>query len=174
MFVSSSPSPRSPRRSAWSPSGSHGERPDLLLDPLPDSAGLHIKVVLGLKIQPEPLGGSEVSSQPERSVGRDRASAMDDLVDPARRNQDVLGEAILTDTHRDQELLQEDLPRMDRCKSLGHHRPLVIVDDLDVVGIATMPSKADSPLIVDPDAVLSEPITSQPLKPVARRHAKIV
>jgi hypothetical protein len=32
---------------------------------------------------------------------------------------------------------------------------LVVVDDLDVVGIATVPPEADPPLIVDPDAVLS-------------------
>jgi hypothetical protein len=42
------------------------------------------------------------------------------------------------------------------------------------VGVATVPSETDPPPIVDPDAVLSGPITLQPLQPVARWHAKIV
>jgi hypothetical protein len=33
----------------------------------------------------------------------------------------------------------------------------VVVDDLDIVGISLLPTKADSPLIVDPDTVLTFP-----------------
>jgi hypothetical protein len=35
----------------------------------------------------------------------------------------------------------------------------VVLDDLDVVGIASNPSEADSELIVDPNAVLSKSVT---------------
>ena len=40
----------------------------------------------------------------------------------------------------------------------GRLRLLVIVNDLDVVGIGLPPDGTDTPLIVDPDAVLSGPV----------------
>src|SRR5688500_6379247 len=51
--------------------------------------------------------------------------------------------------------------------------PSVIVGDLDVVGIALAPDEADTPLIVDPNAVLPAAIALQSLHAVARRHAQI-
>jgi hypothetical protein len=49
----------------------------------------------------------------------------------------------------------------------------VIVDDLDVRRPRRSPDKADTPLVVDPDAVLASPIVLQRLESIARRHAKI-
>ncbi len=40
--------------------------------------------------------------------------AVHDLVDPARRDADGHGESVLGDSHRLKELLQQDLPRVDR------------------------------------------------------------
>jgi len=50
----------------------------------------------------------------------------------------------------------------------------VVVDEFDIFGTSFGPRETDSPLIVDPDAVLPDPITSQRLQPVARRHAERV
>ena len=36
------------------------------------------------------------------------------------------------------------------------------------------PAKADSPLIIDADTVLSSPLASEFLQPVARRYAQVV
>jgi hypothetical protein len=36
---------------------------------------------------------------------------------------------------------------------------LVVVDDLDFVGMAILPNETDSPLIVDPNAELTLPVT---------------
>jgi hypothetical protein len=44
--------------------------------------------------------------------------------------------------------------------------PLMVVYDLNVVRIALAPAKANSPLIVDPDAVLAFPIAPQGFQPV--------
>ena len=49
----------------------------------------------------------------------------------------------------------------------------MVVDNLNIKGIPVFPSKADTPLIVDPDAVLSRSITSQGLQTVAGWHADI-
>jgi len=46
----------------------------------------------------------------------------------------------------------------------------VIVDNLDVEGIAPMPSKTNTPLIVDPDAVPTLAAAFQGFESVARWH----
>jgi hypothetical protein len=50
----------------------------------------------------------------------------------------------------------------------------VIVDDLHLVRVSIAPSEADSPLIVDPDAMLTRPIAPQRFQPVAGRYAQEV
>jgi hypothetical protein len=42
----------------------------------------------------------------------------------------------------------------------------MVVYDLNVVRIALAPAKANSPLIVDPDAVLAFPIAPQGFQPI--------
>ena len=50
----------------------------------------------------------------------------------------------------------------------------MVVDDLDVMRVAGPPSKTDSPLSVDANAVLSSTITFQLLESVRRRNAEVV
>src|SRR6185295_19326691 len=50
----------------------------------------------------------------------------------------------------------------------------VIVDDLDVVGMALSPNEADPPLVVDTDRMLSAAISLQCLQAIGRRNAQIV
>src|ERR1019366_5517826 len=49
---------------------------------------------------------------------------------------------------------------------------LMIIDDLDPLRRAFAPTEADSPLIVDPDTMLTLPVAAQRLKPFSRncRH----
>ncbi len=42
-------------------------------------------------------------------------------------------------------------------------RDLVIVCDFDFVGISCLPAKTDAVLVVDPNTMLAEPVTPQPL-----------
>jgi hypothetical protein len=49
----------------------------------------------------------------------------------------------------------------------------MVIDDLDHLGAAFPPDKADAPLIVDPDAVLPSAIAFERLKPVAGRRPEI-
>jgi hypothetical protein len=51
---------------------------------------------------------------------------------------------------------------------------LVIVDDLDFVCVTVLPVKADAPLIVDSNTVLTSPPAFELLEPVPRRHAEIL
>jgi hypothetical protein len=75
-------------------------------------------------------------------------------------------------------LLAEDFSRMNGWKpilgSVCHFvfTSLVIIDDLDALRRAFAPEEVDSPSIVDPDAILTLPVSTKRLKPVSRncRH----
>ncbi len=43
----------------------------------------------------------------------------------------------------------------------------MVIGDLDLAGIAVIPFKADSPLIVDSNAILVFPVAAHPFEPVA-------
>jgi hypothetical protein len=49
----------------------------------------------------------------------------------------------------------------------------VIIHDLDVVRVPLVPAKADAVLIVDPNAVLADPIPLQRFQPIARQRGKV-
>jgi hypothetical protein len=49
----------------------------------------------------------------------------------------------------------------------------MVVDDLNFVGVATRPNEADSPLVIDPYAVLAAAPPFQALQTVRWWHAKI-
>jgi hypothetical protein len=49
----------------------------------------------------------------------------------------------------------------------------MIIDDLDVVGVAIAPNKTDAPLVADADAVLSGSIATKNLQAVARGSDQI-
>ena len=50
----------------------------------------------------------------------------------------------------------------------------MVVNDLNPFWTSVAPPEADTPLIIDSDAVLSCSITAQMLEPVARRNPKIL
>jgi hypothetical protein len=49
----------------------------------------------------------------------------------------------------------------------------VVVDELDIIRTSFMPGEAESPLGVDPNAVLATSIASQSLEPVTRWDAQV-
>lgn len=50
----------------------------------------------------------------------------------------------------------------------------MIVHDFNVERVTVVPTEADAPTFVDPDAVLTLPVTLQLLEPVARRDPQVV
>jgi hypothetical protein len=49
----------------------------------------------------------------------------------------------------------------------------VIIDDLNVVGFPFDPTEAHPPLVIDPEAMLSPPVTRQCLEAIPRRGLEI-
>src|SRR6478609_933575 len=50
----------------------------------------------------------------------------------------------------------------------------VIVDDLDLVGMAISPDEADPPLVIDADRVRADVVSSQRFDPIGWRHPHAV
>jgi hypothetical protein len=50
----------------------------------------------------------------------------------------------------------------------------VVIDNLDVAGVAFIPLKTDPPLIVQADAVLASAISAEFLQVVSRRNSEII
>ncbi len=48
------------------------------------------------------------------------------------------------------------------------HELAMIIDDFNIVGMTCLPSEADAPLLIDPDAILSSSIAGQLFQTVAR------
>jgi hypothetical protein len=139
---------------------------------------LHLEVVAGLQIQPEPITRAEIPREPQRAIRADGPGAMHDLIDPSRRHTDIPGQPVLRQAQRLEKIRREDFARMYGIQlSSGHATPssdmLVIVDDLDLVGVAILPAKADAPLLVHTNTVLANSIAPELLQPITRRHAKV-
>jgi hypothetical protein len=50
----------------------------------------------------------------------------------------------------------------------------MVIADFDIFGISILPAKANAPLVVDPDRVLTAPVTGKRFQPIARRDAQVV
>jgi len=50
----------------------------------------------------------------------------------------------------------------------------MIVDDLNVIRVAVLPAEADTPLVIDADAMLSDSVTPKLLETVTRGNTKIL
>ena len=51
---------------------------------------------------------------------------------------------------------------------------LVIVHNLDLIGVAVVPNKADAPLVVDADAVLTIVVARKSLKAITGRDSQVI
>lgn len=81
-------------------------------------APLQTQLVVRLQVHPELLRRSEVTRQTNRGVRGDPPRAMHDLVDSTRRHPDRHGELVLRDREAFDEVLHQDLPRVDRLDQL--------------------------------------------------------
>jgi hypothetical protein len=60
------------------------------------------------------------------------------------------------------------------AEKVATYRPwLVIVDNLNIVGIAVVPTKTEPPLIIDANAVLTLSVGGQGLQPVPGRACHV-
>ncbi len=51
---------------------------------------------------------------------------------------------------------------------------MMVVDDLDLVGVTFEPNEANPPLVVDPNGILTRTVTLQLFQPIPRNTPKLV
>src|ERR1700682_990780 len=78
----------------------------------------HADVILSLQVQPELRAAAEIAAEPHRGVGRDRAAAIEDVGDTARRNADIERKTVSTELSRDQFALQQTAGMYNRSHSV--------------------------------------------------------
>jgi len=137
---------------------------DCTLQPLADLPARNFQVVLRLKVLPQLCRRAEISRQAQRHLGSDCSPPADDLIDCRSRHAKILRDPLGAQFQRLHEVMQQNIARMYWPKPLVCHRQfpwhaLVIIHDFHVKGVAFLPLEADSPLLVDPDAVLTLTIT---------------
>ena len=84
------------------------------IEAVAESVHLSVELVIHLQSEPELRRHLEVTGKAESRVRRESALTQHDLVDAPRRHTDVTREPILAEAHRAEELLEQNLPRMDR------------------------------------------------------------
>jgi hypothetical protein len=130
--------------------------------------------VRSLEVEPEFRGGPEGLREKPGGLRGDTTLPADELIDTLNGNAKVLGEGDLGLIQRDEEIFTQDLSRVSRHAVCGlHDLSSVVVDDLHLVSLRVVPTKDDSPLLVDADAVVAGPVSSHRLEPVARRGSEI-
>jgi len=90
--------------------------------------------------------------QPERCVSGQASFAVDNLTYSIRRYGKIPRQLVYADVHWFHEIVSQDFTRRrNRIKKIfaAHYCTSTIVDDFDAEGVAVMPFKTDSPLLVD-------------------------
>lgn len=135
-----------------------------------------------LGVEPKLGRVSEQPAEPERHFGAHRPAASEKLVDRLTRHSCRLCEASDAEVVIGHEVLPQHHTRMSGAPQLSigvadAHRCVsisVIVADLNVERVAIYETKADSPLIVHGDGVLSYAVALECVKPVAPWHSQIL
>src|SRR5439155_12128267 len=131
--------------------------------------------IIGLQIEPDLRRDTEILAKAQCGVGRDGALAVYDLTDTVCRDVEIPCQRIDADTERLHEFLAEDFSGRDRIQMFRRHsHSSVIVDNLDIVRVSVLPPKADAPLVVDANTVLTLSITAQRFEPIAGLDAQVL
>src|SRR5690606_25903858 len=110
-------------------SGGTNRRQNLLQDvPFQWFAGAlsasDVALIVALQVDPELGRRAEVPREPQRRVCGDPPLAVHDLIDPPGRDAERHGELVLRDAEAPDEILQEDLARVNRLDPVsGSQRP---------------------------------------------------
>jgi hypothetical protein len=134
----------------------------------------HAEIIIRLHAYPYLRRIAEVYSETKSSVRGYSAFAVYYGADPAGRHCYIAGQLINTDPHGFHKFFQKNLARVNRVKKLllcFHKTPLMIVCYFNIKCVAIFPTEADSPLIIDPDAVLPPAISFEGLYPITGRNS---
>jgi hypothetical protein len=108
------------------------------------------------------------------SICRDGSLSQNNLIDPSRRHPDCNREPVLTQTKGTKKFFHEDLAGVYRMKTkFSHNDPSMIINDFYVKRVTAGPPKTNAPLVIDANAPLPGPISSQFFQPIRRWNLQI-
>jgi hypothetical protein len=123
------------------------------------------KIVFVLKSDPEFGAGAKISAETKGGVWCDRTVSTDDGRDTAMGNIEIDRQTILGDAQWLKKLGANDFTGVWKFEfwRSGFHIfvwvDLVIIRDLNIMGMSVFPTKADAPLLIDADAELAFAVT---------------
>ena len=131
------------------------------------------KIVVALQAQPEFWTDAEEAGEAVGGVGGDGAALMHQSGNAAVRNAGGDGELVLRDTQGHDEFLPENLAGMDIAEGLFHGSGSMVIHDLHVAGVPVLPAEADTPLVIDANAVLAGAAALEGFQPVRGWNAQV-
>ena len=134
----------------------------------------HVKLIGDLAVEPEFRAVAEIGGKTHRRISGNAALSGNDALNPTLGHAGAQRQARLAQAHGLQKFLIQDFARMNGRHAVMHHGLLMVVNDFNTVGVALTPGKADAPLAVDADAVLTGPVAFQGLQAISRRNAQVI
>ena len=132
------------------------------------------KVTSRLKVKPELGGVPEKGAERNRGFGGNAATAFDDFGNTGWGETSAACKLGLTEVHLVEELTLKDASGrgvddgesfgcqcVDVCHGGVSFRGLVVVGDLYVMGVRSVPAEADAPLLVDANRALSQSVAAE-------------
>lgn len=149
-------------------------------DPRPDDGGFfHLDtadVILALEVDPKLRLDVEEETQRKGSLGADSTLAFDNLVDGGPGDASPFGELHLREVEAVEKFCLKDVSWSggeDGFLFAVHGLwELVVVCDFDLKCISRFPAEAETPLVIDTDAVLSGTGAFESFQSVTRRNAQ--
>jgi len=134
------------------------------------------EIEVDLESEPQVGRDAKILGQSKRRVRSNGTLPVDDRADASRRDGDLASELVDADTQRFHEFFPQDLAGMDRIEQFlaCHRHTSMVINNLDLIGITVSPDEANSPLVIDANAVLALAVASQCLKPVPRRDLQVL
>jgi hypothetical protein len=137
-----------------------------LFNIVPNLSFYNTKIVFRLQIQPELSLNAKISLKPKGRVGGYASFTVYDRTYSVRWNYEIPRKFVNTNIHRAHKIFSQDFTRLNGIKKVvgTHFCTSMVIDDFDVKGVSVMPLKADTPLFVDSDCILSIPCPPERVK----------
>jgi hypothetical protein len=113
---------------------------------------------------------SEVPRESQRHLGSHSATTPNNFIHSRRSDAKLLRQSVGTQLQGLHEIVAQNIARMHRTQFLGSHNfqsfdvSLVVIDDLNVERVPVLPLKTDTPLPIDPNAVLTFTVSLEGLE----------
>ena len=128
---------------------------------------------MGLEVKPNLGRPLKVTVESQSGIHSDGALAFDDLVDAARGNADVFGNAILRQAKRQQKILAKNFAGVDGGVLFHGLDFSVVVNNFNIARAVRFPAETDAPLVIDPDGILAFAIAFESFESIAGWYSQL-